>query len=252
MKLMYGPNDHAYLLRLKEGERHTFNLNYPKFNHQGFQLEFFKKYDYKQYGNTLLDIGCGSGFYMNYAKTFGFTCYGIEFNENFAKLLRAKTDLDIYSFEEFQILFPQGKQFDVIHMGHVLEHSTDPRQFIESIKRYAHAGTVFVFDGPLEKNKCLSRFMIKCGSVLQRNKSNTYPPQHITFTNYRSQLDFFRRSGLMPVNYEVREQIFPLPDKFEFKHPLRSALFLMSRLSILISGLNPKWGNVFHFAGRSN
>jgi SAM-dependent methyltransferase len=250
MKLMYGSNDHAYLLRLKKGEHLIFNLNYPKYNHQGFQLQFFKKYNYAQYGRSLLDIGCGSGFYMNYAKTFGFSCDGMEFSEEFAKLLRVKTDLDIYSFDEFSNLFPEGKQFDIIHLGHVLEHSVEPKKFIESLKRYAHVNTIFIFDGPLEKNQCLSRFIIKFGSLLKKNKSNTYHPQHITFTDFRSQLMFFEKAGFIKINYEIQEQIFPLPDKFEFKNPFRSLLFLMARLSIALSKLNPKWGNVFHYAGK--
>lgn len=252
MKLMYGSNDHSYLSSVKEGERLAFSLNYPKYNHQGFQLHFFKKYNYKQYGSTLLDVGCGSGFYMNYAKTYGFTCYGIEFSEDFAKLLRPKTGLDIYGFKEFSEKFPEGKQFDVIHLGHVLEHSTEPKQFIESLKKYSHSETVFIFDGPLEKNKCLSRFLIKCGSLLKRNRSNTYHPQHITFTDFNSQLTFFERAGFTKINYEVQEQMFPLPSEFKISSPFRSMLFVLSRISINISKLNSKWGNVFHFAGKLN
>ena len=37
MKLMYGSNDHEYLLKIKDGERLKFSLDYPKYNHQGFQ-----------------------------------------------------------------------------------------------------------------------------------------------------------------------------------------------------------------------
>lgn len=151
MALMYGSGDHAYLLALKDGERLHHNFNYTKYNHQKFQLQFFKKFNYKQYGNTLLDIGCGSGYYMSYAKALGFSCFGIEFSSDFAKLLREKTALDIYSFEEFSSRFPEGKKFDIIHLGHVLEHSIDPKDFITRLRSFAHSETVFVVDGPLEK-----------------------------------------------------------------------------------------------------
>jgi SAM-dependent methyltransferase len=250
MQLMYGSNDHAYLLQLKDGERLTFSLNYPKYNHQGFQLQFFKKYNYKQYGNTLLDIGCGSGFYMNYAKTFGFSCCGVEFSAEFAKLLRAKTDLDIYSFEEFSEHFSERKQFDVIHLGHVLEHSIEPKKFIESLKPFAHANTVFIFDGPLEKNKCLSRFVIMCGSLLRGKKSNTYHPQHITFTDLRSQLIFFEKAGFAKINYEVQEQMFPFPSKPEGENFKNKLLFYLGRISVNLSKVIPGAGNIFHYAGR--
>lgn len=250
MTLMYGSNDHAYLLALKEGELLKHTSNYPKYNHQGFQLQFFKDYNYKQYGNSLLDIGCGSGYYMNYAKTFGFTCFGIEFSTDFAKLLRAKTELDIYSFEEFSSKFPEGKKFDIIHLGHVLEHSTNPQHFIDSLKVFAHPETVFIVDGPLEKNKCLSRFVIMCGSLMRKNKSNTYHPQHITFTNFKSQLIFFERIGFTKINYTIAEQMFPFPSKARGETFKNRFLFYLGRISVNLSKLIPGAGNVFHYAGR--
>jgi 2-polyprenyl-3-methyl-5-hydroxy-6-metoxy-1,4-benzoquinol methylase len=250
MKLMYGSNDHSYLLSLKDDELLNFSFTYPKYNHQRFQLQFFKKFIYKQYGNTLLDIGCGSGYYMNHAKSFGFTCVGIEFSTDFAKLLRAKTGLDIFSFEEFSKKFPEGKQFDLIHLGHVLEHSTNPKQFIESLKPYTHAKTIIIVDGPLEKNKCLSRFVIMCGSLLRKNKSNTYHPQHITFTNAASQLTFFEKAGLTKINYTITEQMFPFPSKLQGETFKNKLLFLLGRISVNLSKVIPGAGNVFHYAGR--
>lgn len=250
MTLMYGSNDHAYLLALKDGELLKHDFNYPKYNHQGFQLQFFKNYDYKQYGNTLLDIGCGSGYYMSYAKTFGFACLGIEFSTEFAKLLRVKTALDIYSFEEFSHKFPEGKKFDVIHLGHVLEHSTNPEHFLNSLKPFAHSKTIFIVDGPLEKNKCLSRFVIMCGSMLKKNKSNTYHPQHITFTNFKSQLIFFERIGLSKINYTIAEQMFPFPSKIKGESLKGRLLFYLGRISVNLSKVIPGAGNVFHYAGR--
>ena len=252
MSLMYGSNDHAYLVSIKDGEFLKHNFVYPKYNHQGYQLKFFKKYNYKQFGNTLLDIGCGSGYYMSYAKTFGFSCYGIEFDTNFAKLLRAKTGLDIFSFEEFSDKFKEGKKFDIIHLGHVLEHSIEPKEFLESLKKFAHSNTIFIIDGPLEKNKCLSRFIIMCGSLLQRKKSNSYHPQHITFTNFKSQLIFFEKVGLKKINYEITEQMFPFPSKIKGESLKNIILFFAGRVSVNLSKLNARLGNVFHYAGELN
>ncbi len=250
MKLMYGSEDHHYLLALKENEKLTFTKNYPKYNHQGFQLDFFKKYNYSQYGKTLLDVGCGSGFYMNNAKSFGFNCYGIEFDGDFAKLLRSKTDLDIYSFEEFEKMFSNRKQFDVIHLGHVLEHTVVPAHFLNTIKKYARPETIFIIDGPLEKNMCLSRFFIKWCSKLQGKKSNSYPPQHITFTNRHSQLIMFEKQGLKKINYEIAEQMFPFPSKFKGESLKNKLLFILGRISVNLSKIVKGSGNIFHYAGR--
>lgn len=250
MTLMYGSTDHAYLESVPEGQLLKHDFNYTKYNHQGFQLEFFKEHNYAQYGKTLLDIGCGSGYYMSYAKTFGFECIGIEFSTDFAALLRQKTAIDIYSFEEFAAIFGDKKKFDIIHMGHVLEHSIDPMDLLLRLKVYAHKDTVFIVDGPLEKNKCLSRFVIKCGSLLQRNKKNTYHPQHITFTNKDSQLKFFERAGLSKLNYSIAEQMFPFPPKLSGASLKGKLLFCLGRISVNLSKLIPGAGNIFHYAGR--
>ncbi len=250
MKKMYGTSDHTYLLSLKENETLKYNFNYPKYNHQGYQLQFFKKYNYKQYGLSLLDIGCGSGYYMNYAQTFGFSCFGIEFDTDFAKLLRAKTKMDIYSFEEFSEKFPEGKQFDIIHLGHVLEHSTNPKQFMETLKVFAHQQTIFVIDGPIEKNKCLSRFAIKLGSLLQKTKTNNYHPQHITFTSFTSQKLLFERVGLTKINYDIAEQMFPFPSFLKGQSFKNKLLFCLGRISVNLSKVIPGAGNIFHYAGR--
>lgn|GEM_PF-3424258 len=242
---MYGVNDHAYLAKLKEGENVNFNKKYPKYNHQKFQIDFFSKNNYHITKKTLLDYGCGSGFYIYHAQKKGLDCTGVEFNPEFALLLKQKTGLNILTLNEIK-----GKTFDIIHLGHVLEHMENPQLALQDLKKFAHKDTLFIVDGPLEKNKCLSRLLIKTISILKHKKFNTYHPQHLTFTNYNSQLVLFENAGLTKINYQVKEQMFPLPEMFNITKPFKSLLFITSRISIAISKLNPKWGNIFHYAGK--
>ncbi len=248
---MYGESDHSYLLKLNENEKLNFNFSYEPYNHQKYQLEFFNKYNYEGLGKTLLDIGCGSGFYMKYAEQKGLECYGIEFDEKFVSLLIKKTNLKLLTFDTFNKEFA-GKTFDLIHIGHMLEHSINPDEILLFAKKYSNKNTILIIDGPLEKNKCLSRWLIKTVSKIKNKKHNTYPPQHVTFTNYYSQLSLFERNNLKKLNYETAEQMFPLPNHFTFKHPVNSSLFLIGRLSINLSKLHPRLGNIFHYAGKFN
>lgn len=242
---MYGTTDHSYLLQLKDTDRLNFDKALSRYNHQNYQLYFLKKFYAQGKGKKLLDIGCGSGFYMYHATKLGYECTGIEFNETFCNLLSQKTDLHITTFDNIN-----NKKFDLIHLGHFLEHTPNPTETIQDIKKYAHKDTLIIIDGPLEKNACLSRFIIKCGSKIKRKKYNSYPPQHITFTNYQSQLYLFEKCGLQKINYFVKEQMFPFPERVDIKKPVTLFLFIISRCSIIISNLNPRWGNIFHYAGR--
>ena len=200
-------------------------------------------------GKNLLDFATGSGFYLAFAQKLGLEGVGIEYSPEFAALLKTRSDLNIISNKEFEQKYAEQK-FDIIHFGHILEHVEKPSELIQQLIPYAHAETVFIVDGPLENNFCLSRFYIKIGSLLKRKKFNTYPPQHLSFTNHKSQLLVFENAGLEKISYKIAEQDFPLPDKPEWKSPVRLISFIISRISIQLSKLHPKAGNVFHYVGK--
>lgn len=249
LDLIYGEEDHAYLKKTGENEMHIHNFEIPLYNHQRYQIDFFSKYNYSLTAKNLLDIGCGSGFYMSYARQSGLEVTGIEYNEEFTALLRKKTGLSVFSFDEFE-KNNNGKKFDLIHFGHILEHLSAPHEMLEWVKKYTHENSIIIIDGPLEKNTCLSNFVISTGSKIRKNKMNFYAPQHISFTDYDSQLRFFEKCGLKKINYFVAEQMFPLPAKPDYRSARNFLLFLTGRFSVTISKFNSRWGNIFHYAGR--
>ncbi|MCD7971682.1 MAG: class I SAM-dependent methyltransferase [Candidatus Azobacteroides sp.] len=79
---------------------------------------------------TLLDVGCGTGYFAVSMKERGWKVYGIEPATDAADFARNHFNLHIYPSlftEEFT-----EKQFNIITLWHVLEHLPDPN---ESIKR---------------------------------------------------------------------------------------------------------------------
>jgi len=248
--LMYGVNDHDYLLKLKgEKFRHTFE--YPKFDQQSYQLLFLKEIADSIKDKTLLDYGCGNGFYMKYAQTLGAMPVGIDYNASFCELLKDKTGLEILSEDGF-LEKHHGSKFDIIHFGHILEHLVKPDQIINQMKQYAHQDTLFIADGPLEANTCLSHFAIKLGSRIKAKTHNAHPPQHLSLTNYHSQLNFFENLALKTIKYKAKEQYFPLPHKADWRSLSSVFRFTLSRLSIRTSALFPQIGNIFHYIGKLN
>lgn len=241
-KLMYGLNDHTYL---KNELKINYNQESNKKNHQNIQLFFFDKFKYYEGRKTLLDYGCGSGFYMNHAQKMGVECTGIEFNEEFTSILQNKTQMNITTLNKIG-----DKKFDIIHIGHVLEHLTNPIETLETLKNYAHSNTIFIIDGPLENNFCLSRLIIKLGSYIKQKKFINIAPQHITLNNYKSQLIVFNSVNFKTINYEISEVNFPLPEKLELKNPIKASLFFLALFSKFVSKLNTNWGNIFHYAGK--
>lgn len=242
--VIYGTNDHFYLLAK---EKFNFDFKYKKYTYQYYQLKFLKEASPFLKGKKLLDYGCGNGYYIAFAQRFGIESVGIEFDKKFAELLRGKTSLNIFSWEEFAQKY-SGEKFDIIHLGHILEHLPNPKELLKELKKFSHNNTMFIIDGPLENNACLSRFFISIFSKLKKRKFNEYPPQHLSFTNYDSQLLFFKSIGFKTIRYTAAEQYWPLPEKV---NTLSDGLkYLLAYCSIHFSMLFKKHGNIFHFIGK--
>ncbi len=82
---------------------------------------------------TILDIGCGTGEFLNLFKANNWNVFGIEPNKAAREHAINKKGLEV--FDEAYIDKFSEKQFDVITMWHVLEHVSDLKAQINNIKR---------------------------------------------------------------------------------------------------------------------
>jgi 2-polyprenyl-3-methyl-5-hydroxy-6-metoxy-1,4-benzoquinol methylase len=81
------------------------------------KLKILKK---ESAGKNLLDIGCGTGEFLNYCKENGYSATGIEPNEKARNFAVNQLKLSVFD-ESFLDQFPQVN-FNVITLWHVLEH----------------------------------------------------------------------------------------------------------------------------------
>ena len=83
--------------------------------------------------NSILDIGCGVGDFLNYAKEKGCNITGIEPSEDARKIAEEKLGTKIFSPEELQNI--PNESFDIVTMWHVLEHVADLKTEIDHLER---------------------------------------------------------------------------------------------------------------------
>ena len=81
------------------------------------------------YEKKVLDIGCGTGDFINYLTEKGWVAAGIETDSGARKIAAEKNHQRV--FENIEKL--NGEKFDVITMWHVLEHVYDLNTFLKSI-----------------------------------------------------------------------------------------------------------------------
>jgi 2-polyprenyl-3-methyl-5-hydroxy-6-metoxy-1,4-benzoquinol methylase len=72
---------------------------------------------------TLLDIGCGTGDFLEIAQQNGWSVHGIEPNQDARKIANTKTNDSV--FDTSELLNFRDHSFDVISLWHVLEHLKD-------------------------------------------------------------------------------------------------------------------------------
>ena len=86
----------------------------------------------KKTGN-ILDVGAGTGAFLNTMQQAGWSCTGIEPDENARKKASELYNLDLKNAENFYLL--PAATFDAITLWHVLEHVHDLHHYIDQLKK---------------------------------------------------------------------------------------------------------------------
>ena len=85
---------------------------------------------------TLLDVGCGNGYFLRLMDEKGYVCAGLDIDTK-----AAKWPLVYPSVDEI----PEDTQFDWITMSHVLEHVPEPIEWLETFHRLRKPeGKIFI------------------------------------------------------------------------------------------------------------
>ncbi len=105
----------------------------------------------KLYGNAslgkLLDIGCGSGHFLNEARNRGYDVKGIEPASMFAEYAIDRFSLDVSCKNILETRFPSDS-FDIITAWDVIEHVSDPRSVLEQCANWAKPGGIIALRFP--------------------------------------------------------------------------------------------------------
>jgi SAM-dependent methyltransferase len=82
----------------------------------------------------VLDLGCGSGWFLEELRSQGWDAYGVEISESASDLGRKLRNLKIFRGALPQAQFPSGF-FDYVRANHSFEHISCPNETLDEIRR---------------------------------------------------------------------------------------------------------------------
>jgi len=117
-------------------------------------------------GGNFLDVGCGSGDFLEIMGNFGMDSYGVEPEGEKGSDSKRK----IFHGELIEAKYPDSF-FDVITMRHVFEHISNPKETLKELKRILKPSGFLIIDVP--NSKSLSY------KVFKQNWSQLDVPRHL-------------------------------------------------------------------------
>jgi len=169
----------------------------------------------KSLGNVL-EIGCGKGEVALALQQIGFDCTGIDMKSRIMVHLKARhPEVDWRSITTSD-LAALSERFDVLTMYHVLEHVTDPRSVLASVKALAKPDALIVIEVP------------NVGGWKARLKGQSWNYYKVDHVNYFRKSDLRKLAGLLELEIlDIRGyQHFSFPQNNLFKDFLKGMLAL--------------------------
>lgn len=100
-----------------------------------------------KFAGELLDVGSGAGFFLNLASNEGYRVKGVELSKWACQYAKDNFSLDIFCGELKDAPFKEAS-FDIITLWHILEHTTDPKEFLIQVNRLLRPGGILAIEVP--------------------------------------------------------------------------------------------------------
>jgi SAM-dependent methyltransferase len=128
----------------------------------------------------MLELGCGRGELLKGALNQGWSVYGVEMTEDYARVARSHgIEIEEASIENCKSL---DQTYDVILLAAVLEHLYDPMKTLERIRNALRPGGLLFIDVPNESSLTMrigNLYMRARGRDWAINLSPTFSPFHV-------------------------------------------------------------------------
>jgi len=153
--------------------------------------------------NRLLDIGCGSGAFLQRARSLGWDTEGVDFDPRAVAVAQtAGLNVHVGSIDAYEGV---NEAFDVVTCNHVIEHVYDPAKLVAAMYRILKPGGQLWIETPNIDSAGHAAF----GKAWRGLET----PRHIVVFNEPSLADLLKRSGFVithrtPWNLQHIRQVY--------------------------------------------
>lgn len=147
---------------------------------------------------SILDIGCGNGFFLQQAAERGWQARGVEPSEKAAEYARSQgLNVECAAFD--QKCAAGTDRFDAVHLGDVLEHLPDPAAMLDLCRSILHPGGIIAVGVPNDYTPVQE--------ILHKDLNTrpwwVAPPHHLNYFDRESLERLLQRKGFTPLHSEV-------------------------------------------------
>jgi SAM-dependent methyltransferase len=151
---------------------------------------------------SVLDIGCGPGFFLDTARGRGWTGLGLEPSPDAVAFARGR-GLDVRQGFFTADAVADAAPFDAVHMSEVLEHVLDPRALLEDARAVLKPGGVLCVSVPNDFNP-FQTALVEAGT---HGPWWIVPDHHLNYFDFASLEGLIARAGF---DLRARDTTFPM------------------------------------------
>jgi 2-polyprenyl-3-methyl-5-hydroxy-6-metoxy-1,4-benzoquinol methylase len=156
-------------------------------------------------GSHILEIGCATGNYLHALRQAGYHVKGIELSSFAVEYAQKKFNLPLINqpFDERLLnRYISPNEFDVVLMGDVLEHFTNPTAAMLLVYKILKPGGVALIQVPGTLNLISSKIAFMVFRLTGSQKTMTIPPYHLTEFSAKTIRAMCEKSGFKKVEIE--------------------------------------------------
>jgi len=157
---------------------------------------------YSSISKSLLDVGCGEGFFAKSLLEYGWEVKCVDFSEEGVahhnpELLQFFKRDDLYSFVGAEA--KKKNTYGLVNLDNVLEHVINPKELLTALKKVMNVNSLARIEVPNDFSK-FQKLLVELGCT---NETWVSAPEHLSYFNSESLVNLLKAEGFEIVSLQA-------------------------------------------------